>query len=133
MQPLDDFMRDYFLARIAEEERERPNRVAYRRKFYTADCFFDSREGTIEMIESEHVLATNDETGEVITAFTNPILEGSPPQKQRYLLTRSGEAWLIREVQLACYSCGGEPGNEGCMLCHGKGWLSLQFGKGKRE
>jgi hypothetical protein len=135
MQPLDQFMRDYFLARIAEEERELRSRAAYRRKFFTAGCFFDSREGTIEMIKSEHVIRStaSDETGEVITVITDPSLAGSPPLRHRYLLTPSGESWLISEVQLPCYSCGGEPGNDGCMLCHGKGWLSTQFGKGKRQ
>ena len=124
-------MRDYFRARIAEEQRELRNRAGFRQKFYTPDCFFDSRAGTIKMIESEQVISStaNGETEDVITVITNPLVKGSGPRKQRYLLIKSGDAWLIREGQLACHSCDGKPGNEGCMLCHGKGWLSFHFNK----
>lgn len=133
MRSIEDFMRNYFAARIAQEKRELLSRAEYRQRFYTPDCFFESREATVEMIASEHIisLTVSDETADIVTAFTNPLLKSSEPQKQRYRLTKSADGWRIHEVQSACYSCHGKSGNGECMLCKGTGWLSLQFRKGQ--
>jgi hypothetical protein len=44
--------------------------------------------------------------------------------KNRYHLVQLAEAWLIRDVVLACLWCGGQFGNTSCPACHGEGWLS---------
>src|SRR5208337_4543650 len=97
-----------------------------RRKFYMEDCFSDSRAGTVEMIESEHIVSFSVENkkGQVITRFRKPFSSEDEWDKQRYRLEPTGDTWLIREVQLACFSCGGESGKNACVLCHGAGWLS---------
>jgi hypothetical protein len=126
-QSIEEFMREYFMARIADAEREQRSRAAYRSKYYTPDCLFDSREGTVEMIKSEQIVGVtaNGDGGEVITTVRNPLFD-HPPGKQRYLLIGFEGGLLIREVQLACYSCDGKSGNVDCIFCHGQGWTSVQ-------
>jgi hypothetical protein len=124
MQSVEDFMRQYFEERIAEEKREQASRAPFRRKFHTEDCRWDSRAGTLEMIETEKVLKVteSDMVAEVITARSSPNLPDSLHQL-RYQLQGSPDGWLIRLVDLGCSLCKGEIGNTSCFFCHGTGWF----------
>ncbi len=136
MQSIEEFMRDYLSSRMAEERREQASRAAFRNKFYTRSCVFDSRAGTLEMIESEGILSTsiNAEKGDAITASKNPLLPGNLPSKQRYHLQRAGDTWLIQDVEFACHVCDGKEGCNDCWLCKGKGWISNgQLGRPKGQ
>ena len=126
MQSLKEFMREYLNSRIAQERKELANREPFRKKFYSAECMFDSRAGTVEMIESETLEALSElgEEGEAITSLRNPLVDADFRTKQRYLLKRTGDTWLIRNVDLPCQLCNGEKGRSDCWWCKGEGWLS---------
>lgn len=136
MQSVEEFMQQYFDERITEERREQVSRAPFRQKFHTEDCRWDSRAGTLEMIQSERVLraSSTDTTAEVITSR-----ESSRPDsvhQLRYHLQLNVDRWLIRSGDLWCSLCHGEAGTENCMFCHGTGWLDGRIAKAglpKRE
>jgi hypothetical protein len=119
-------MRQYFDERIVEEKREQASRAPFRQKFHTDDCRWDSRAGTLETIQSEKILNVSilntKAEAEVITTRNSSILPNGVHQL-RYHLQSNGDSWLIQSVDLWCFSCRGEKGNENCMFCHGTGWL----------
>jgi hypothetical protein len=123
MQLVEEFMQQYFDERIAEEKREQAGRAPFRRKFHTDDCFWDSRAGTLEMIQTETVLraSASDGTAEVITTRHSPPRADSVHQL-RYHLQASQGRWLIRAVDVWCHSCRGEAKAD-CIFCHGTGWF----------
>jgi hypothetical protein len=117
MQSPEEFMNEYFQARAIEIERDIERRSAYRKKFFTEQCLWDSRKGEADRSRSETVLRVwySDSTAYVITRNPRPLPE------LRYHLKRSGENWLIRCVEMRCYACSGPR----CSSCHGKGWLGI--------
>lgn len=125
MQNIEEFMGELFSARLAEEKRILENRIAYRQKFFSPDCFWDSRKGTLGMIESERVVST-----EVLGVNANVITEYNIPfygpnvrfDRRRYQLKQAGEHWLIYMVEQQCPNCHGEGGEE-CFRCKGHHWL----------
>jgi hypothetical protein len=123
MQSVEEFMRQYFDERIAEEKREQVSRAPFRRRFHADDCFWDSRAGTLEMIQSERVvkMSNSDAIAEVITERESPSIANSLHQL-RYHLQASSGGWLIRKVDVWCHSCHGKTGNDSCFICHGTGW-----------
>ena len=124
MQSIEEFMRQYLDERITEERREQASRAPFRRKFHTDDCRWDSRAGTLEMIQSERILNVSNSgaTAEVITTRDCSRLINGVHQL-RYHLQRGGEGWLIQSVDLWCHACHGVRGQESCIFCHGTGWL----------
>ena len=125
MQSVEEFMSQYLDERVAEEKREQASRAPFRQKFHTNDCRWDSRAGTLEMIQSERVLrvASSGTTAEAITIRHSPSLADSDHQL-RYHLQGSHDGWLIRSVDVWCHSCRGEAGKEDCIFCHGTGWFN---------
>ena len=132
METVEEFMQRYFDERIAEEKREQSSRAPFRRKFHADDCFWDSRAGTLEMIQTEKVLkvSASGRTAEVITTRHSPTLSCSAHQLRYRLQDHSG-SWLIREVDVWCHSCRGEAGKDNCSFCHGSGWRDSSARKRK--
>jgi hypothetical protein len=125
MQPIQDFMRDFFCARISEEQRHQASRAPYRQKFFTHDCQWDSRAGTLEMLQSEEVvsIANSDLESTVISAHAKPFYPAdSRMHRFRYHLKAISDSWLISHVEIECLSCGGR-GDENCLFCKGKHWV----------
>jgi hypothetical protein len=124
MQQVEEFMQDIFRARKAEEKIILANRSDYRQKYFTDDCFWDSRKGTLEMIETERVVSS-DKSGSavlVITEYMVPFYSsGGRLHKRRYHLRAAGESWLICHVDHQCPVCLGQ-GDEGCKGCKGQHW-----------
>jgi len=121
---IEEFMQELFLARAAEEKRILANRVGYRHKFFTADCRWDSRAGTLGMIETEVIVSIeeSDLEARVITAYNAPFYKsGDKLHRARYHLKKAGENWLIRLVENECLACRGQ-GDESCICCKGKHW-----------
>lgn len=126
MLQIEEFMRELFLARIAEEKQILANRVGYRRRFFVADCNWDNRAYTLEMIESEDVVSKDDTGSTIITEYQfPPCAVGSRTRRRRYHLKAVGDSWLICDVEDQCFVCRGQ-GDEGCIGCKGKHWLSSQ-------
>jgi hypothetical protein len=128
-QSVEEFMRQYFDELIVEEKREQANRAPFYHKFHTSDCRWNSRAGTLEMIQSEKVLtvSNSDTTAEVVT--TRETSHPESVHQLRYHLMRNLDSWLIRSVDIWCAMCRGVRGTESCMLCHGTGWLDGKFAK----
>lgn len=126
MQKAEDFMAELFQARIAEEKRSLTNRAPYRKRFFAADCVWDSRIGTLEMIESELIVSIerSDSEAAVITEFKVPFYaSGAQMHRRRYHLKVADDSWLIYKVELQCLACHGQS-DESCLFCKGKHWLS---------
>jgi hypothetical protein len=118
MQSAEEFMHEFFCARTAEIKKELENRTPFRQRFFTDDCFWDSRKGVIERNESETIVSVSnfDSEVEVITQQADPF------PRLRYHLQRAGQSWLIRGVDAECLSCGEARGNVECIFCNGNGW-----------
>jgi hypothetical protein len=131
MQTVEEFMHELLQARIAEEKRILENRVGYRQRFYTADCSFDSHEHTLEMIESEHIISTENADSRVLV-ITEYNISFSQPSTQiirrRYHLEPSGDRWLIRDVESQCLYCHGQD-VKSCRYCKGSGWWRRKSGE----
>lgn len=117
-------MQELFLTRAAEEKRILANRLGYREKFFTPDCHWDSRAGTLGMIETEVILSIEQSHLEarVITAYSAPFYKsGVKAHRRRYHLEAVGDKWLIRLAEDECLACRGQ-GDESCVCCKGKHW-----------
>jgi hypothetical protein len=128
MQTIEDFMREYFHARLAEEERYLASRAPYRQRFFTGDCQWDNRARSLEIIKSEQIEGVNQGDTEtlVITAYKIAWRADDPKRHRlRYHLKPEGHSWLIRYVELACPLCQGLGGSD-CMYCKGKQWVTNQ-------
>ena len=125
MQKVEDFMYGLFLARIAEEKHILASRAPYRQKYFATDCQWDSRVGTLEMIETEAIVGVEESDLEVtvITAYKIPfIVTGVQTHRRRYHLKAVAERWLIQRVEKECPACRGQ-GDENCLYCKGRHWL----------
>jgi hypothetical protein len=130
MQQVEAFIKELFSARIAEEKTVLANRAGYRRKFFCPDCRCDSRSGTLQMIETEVIVSIEESDSEaaVVTEHEVPFYaSGVQTHRRRYHLKAAGDSWLISDVEMQCVYCHGE-GDEGCMGCKGKHWLSGHMG-----
>lgn len=124
MQAVEDFIHEFFKARIAEERRYQADRVPYRRQFFTSDCPWDSHENTLKMLQSEKVSSVekSDLEAKVITVHANSFYPvDSQLQRRRYCLKATTDTWLISNVQIECPACGGQ-GDESCVFCKGEHW-----------
>jgi hypothetical protein len=126
MKPVEEFVRELFDARITEEKRMLASRDPYRQKYFAPDCFWDSRKGTLEMIESEDIVSIDESAlkATVITAFVVPYAKsGHDKSRLRYHLKVVGDSWLVEFVEHECLACNGQ-GDESCTVCRGKHWIS---------
>src|SRR4051794_20871738 len=124
MNQIEHFMQSLFSSRLAEEKQILHNRISCRQKFFTPDCHWDSRVGTLKMIETEAIVSIeeSDLAAIVITSYNVPFYKNADQtHRRRYHLNRSGDTWLIRLVETECLACLGQ-GNENCICCKGKHW-----------
>lgn len=125
MQRVEQFMRELFLARIAEEERVLATRAPYRQKYFKPGCQWDSHAGTLEMIQTESIVTVegSDSEAKVTTEYKVPFYARGPQtHRLRYHLEAAGGSWLVCRVDLQCPACRGQ-GDESCISCKGKHWL----------
>jgi hypothetical protein len=125
MQPIEEFMQELFLTRIAEEKRVLASRVPYRREFFSSECAWDSRAGSLEMIETERIVSVEkiDLGATVITEYNIPAYASGVEthRRRRYHLKAVNKNWLIWLVEEECPMCHGH-GDENCLFCKGKHW-----------
>jgi len=126
MGKIEKFMLDLFSARIDEEKKILADRAYYRQRFFTPDCRWDSRLGTLTMRESEVIMSISESPLEatVVTAYNVDFLEtGLKLHRLRYHLKKADGEWLIKFVEIECVACHGR-GDVNCYGCHGKHWLA---------
>ena len=131
MESVEKFARRYMAEHIAEETRQQAGLEPFRRKFYTANCVWSSRPGTLECFQSESIedISSSDDKAELTTRRVLPLSETY--YFLRYHLETSGDSWIISQVDLQCCPCGGKPGNNDCQNCHGTGWLNTNLAVAK--
>lgn len=118
-------MRDFFRARIVEEQRHQASRLPFRSKFFADDCRYDSHADTLRRMESERVVSVDDgeSDSQVITEQTFGYSGGTKTIRLRYHLRLVNDDWLIQNVQTACFVCEGR-GDSNCPDCKGKQWIN---------
>lgn len=127
MNSISTFMWQFFEARVADAEREMRDRMPFRNKFFTADCVFDSRTRTLEILKSEEIESVDSAASTVITFSKNSFKASvSERQRKRYHLVTVDNNWLIRMVEIECPACSSSS-IEGCRLCKGTRWIGSGF------
>ena len=128
MQSVEEFMQQFFEARIAQEKREQANLARFLRRYYSDDWYLGSRVAKLKSHQSEKVLSISsaDTKAEVITSRELP---GEPECKYetRYRLHAGSDRWQICGVDLQCCHCDGKPRESDCPKCHGTGWIDTKL------
>ncbi len=123
-QSIEEFMREFFHARITDEQRYQAIRAPFRKKYYADECRTDGRSRTLEMLQSEEIVSVERSNSEAtaITVHRNPFYKpDAQMHRRRYHLKPAGDGWLIQFVEAECPFCHGL-GDETCMYCKGKHW-----------
>lgn len=123
MRNTEEFMRDFFRARLVEEQRHQASRLPFRRKFFADDCWYDSRADTLRRMGSERIVSIDERECDsiVITEQALGNSEATRTMRFRYVLRAVKDDWVIREVLIACVVCGGR-GDANCPYCKGRQW-----------
>lgn len=127
MPHVEEFMREFFRARIIEEQRHQVSRLPFRRQFFADDCWYDSRADTLRRMESEKIVSI-DEGESDSTVITEQALcnsESTKTMRFRYHLQAVKDGWVIREVLVGCVVCGGR-GDTNCPYCQGNQWRNAE-------
>ena len=107
-------MKSFFAARTEEIKRELEARAGYRKKFFTEDCWWDSRRRSVERSEAEKIVKIcNSETEKTVETE-----ETKPFTALRYVLVPIDQSWLIKRVEV---------------FREGQGWISHQDVVKRRE
>jgi hypothetical protein len=127
MQTPEEFMREYLAAKVAEAAREVEAHQPFRRKFYTDDCFFDSRAKTVGMHQSEKVDSTSNSEKDV-TVITHMTAPFAVERHLRYHLKPNGQTWLIENVDSECAMCSFRKSiDPNCPMCGGTSWTDRKM------
>lgn len=119
-----EFMSGFLKARIEEGKREIQNRLAYREQFFEIGCMWDSRDGLLEMLESESVsdVVLKANNADVITEYKYSKSKlGHEVHKRLFHIVLHEDGWKIQCVEQMCPGCQGN--DRECVVCHGKKWV----------
>jgi hypothetical protein len=125
MQTIEEFMRGFFESREENELSYIQFRKSFRSRFFSEDCDWDSRAGTLAMNRSEELqsICETDKEATAITEFSIPFGKYAGKKiRLRYHLMPRNNSWLIHLVEGECVVCRGTP-VENCQFCNGTGWL----------
>jgi hypothetical protein len=125
MGSVEEFMIEFFRDRLLEEQRYQRSRLPFRKRFFSDDCWYDSRADTLRRLESEKIVSIDEKKPDsaVITEQTLFDAGGVRTMRFRYHLQAVNEGWVIREVLIACVVCGGQ-GDANCPYCKGRHWIN---------
>lgn len=121
------FMAQYFRDRTELIVMEIERRSPHRQQYFSPECAWDSRKGTIESSQSEKILEVS-EAGDEVLVVTSGKSQDSIAFPLRYHLRPNGEDWLIQQVEFRCPGCHGTgktltgEADSSCKFCGGKGW-----------
>jgi hypothetical protein len=118
MQPIEDFMREFFRSRAAEFQREMKDRQPFREKFFTPGCWWASRKGEKDQNDSETIesVSLSSDEAKVITRLNSFI------PRLRYHLQKMNDSWQIHCVEVQCPYCQGQRSAKSCGHCKDTGW-----------
>lgn len=127
MQPIEEFMREYFDTKAELQAAWMKHSAPFREKFYTSDYAEEVRDardkiGSEQKAQPPAVSSAKiyDESAEVVTSE----FLGNRRQQFRYFLKSSGDRWLIQRQDWQCFLCKGtgRKGEAACQICGGAGW-----------
>lgn len=123
VQAPEDFIQEFLVAHSAQIKRELADRAPFRRRFFSEDCLWDSREAAFEDSQAEAISGVSvSESGVTVTTRAAIGFGGL-----RYHLRASGESWLIFCVEFRCPRCAsldhGKGADPSCRVCSGRGWV----------
>jgi len=123
MKPVEEFMHEFFRARLIEEQSHQANRAPFRQRFFTQDCLYDSHVDTLKRMASEKIVGVEGgpSNPKIITEQTFHYKARARRIRLRYHLQPLADDWLIGSVQSACLVCEGR-GDRNCPYCKGKLW-----------
>jgi hypothetical protein len=123
VQPVEEFMQEFFRARTQDIREELKRAEPFRKRFFSEGCSWGCGKDSVRKSESEHIIGVTrtDNSAEVITdygfGFETYLM------KLRYHLKSPGGNWLIDEVDLECMTCRKKLEKRGCQICEGTGWV----------
>lgn len=128
-KPIEEFMREYIRDAVAEEQRVLASRTPFRRNYYSDECLWDSRAGTLETLRSEKIesVTVSGSEAAVITERESQLgNRADSRQRLRYHLKDVNGSWLISEVEVECPMCRGKQDNA-CIFCGGTRWRGAKI------
>jgi len=87
---IEQFFSEFFRERTSALKRYLEIHHSYRRRYYHADCLWDSRRGVIEESEGEEIVDITASAGEILV-----VTSGETIYRSRYHVKSSGGNWLI--------------------------------------
>jgi hypothetical protein len=123
MQPVEEFLNEYFRMRAKYSRLSSPKRVdAYLDRFTALG--YGTSHWIMEQGDTETIVSVqSSESGaEAITsAYTK---KHDQTHRARYQLVPMGESWQIASIEIECFLCDGtgKLNLSECELCKGKGW-----------
>jgi hypothetical protein len=122
MQPVLEFMSEFFSMRTNIVRRELRDRLTFRQTFFSNCCLWDGRRRSVERSESEVIteISATDNEAVVITREVEPF------PRLRYHLQAEGTRWRIWSVEVECARCLRAGAHDRCPLCRGTSWISSQ-------
>ncbi|HEY3855723.1 MAG TPA: hypothetical protein VGO67_15150 [Verrucomicrobiae bacterium] len=116
---IEQFMADYFRAKIALVRQRGDMDAAYRRRFFSSQCAWGSNIKSIEWCEAEKIV--NLKTADLgFFVFT----DRNGPLRIRYQLVPKTQSWLIWKGAAECSMCIRRGIRADCFLCAGTGWAN---------
>ena len=123
MQPIEQFMHDYFRDRTGFLQESVGGWETHVRKFFTSAYQPYDRQKTVADSEAERILSVTSADG-LTEIITSGFAGGR--RRFRYRLSSVGERWRITSMEMECGICDGsgkaKDGKSDCRLCKGAGW-----------
>lgn len=123
MQPVEDFLRDYFRNRTELLRESYCGWESHTQRFFASDYQPYNREKTVADSDAENILSVSNADGsaEVITTGFS-----GGRWRFRYRLSRGLDGWRITSMEMECGICHGsgktKDSESDCRLCKGAGW-----------
>lgn len=126
MQTAEEFMQEFFRARKENFEKIDAIRAEFRQPFVASSCSYWSNARNRAEMDAERIskISKFGNRAEVYTSRGG--LLGSP---LRYILSRTGQSWLMQDLHWECSACKGtgQLRRETCFGCSGSGWQSAAY------
>lgn len=126
MQPVEDFLNDYFRMRGEFSRASSGKQAEYMDRF--VGMGYGTSHWVMEQGDTETIASVreSEDATEVITKCSRRVEKSEHTWRGRYRIARAGESWEIVSIERECFICDGTGTFSGsdCEVCKGKGWSS---------